>query len=105
MHLPLTLILSAALLTGCAATPQPGEPTGERRVQFQCANGEQFEMRFFTLQGVAVLVRNGRTIELQQQPAASGFRYGNGPNSVRGKGDELTLEIGRMVPIHCQARR
>ncbi len=61
-------------------------------------------MRFFPKQGVGVLVRNGRPMELQQQPAASGFVYGNGPTTVRGKGDELTMEIGRMVPIRCQAR-
>jgi membrane-bound inhibitor of C-type lysozyme len=61
-------------------------------------------MRFFPEQGVGVLVRGGQTIELQQQPAASGFIYSNGPNTVRGKGDELRLEIGRMAAITCRSR-
>ena len=51
-----------------------------------------------------MLVRGGRTLELQQQPSGSGFVYSNGPSTVRGKGDELTLEIGRMAPIACRAR-
>ncbi len=60
-------------------------------------------MRFFPAQGIGVLVRNGMPIELQQQPAASGFLYSNGPNTVRGKGSEMTVEIGRMVPFTCKA--
>ena len=42
-------------------------------------------------------------IDLAQQRSASGFIYSNGPNTIRGKGDALTIEIGRMVPIQCQA--
>lgn len=61
-------------------------------------------MRFFPLQGVGVLVRNGKPMEMQQQPAASGFIYSNPPTTVRGKGNELTIEVGGMVPIQCQAR-
>ncbi len=93
------------LMAGCAAPPPPqwGEPTGERRVRYVCDNREDIEMRFFPLQGVGVLVRHGKTVELQQLPAASGFLYSNGPITVRGKGDDLTVEIGRMVPIQCRA--
>ena len=106
------LALVAALCAGCAApSSQPnantneykGEPTNEIRTHFSCNDGDEVEMRFFNLQGVGVLVRQGETIELQQEPAASGFKYSNGPTTVRGKGDALTLEIGRMVPIECQA--
>lgn len=100
-----TAILSLSLAcVGCAVQAPAGEPTGERRVPFRCSNGEDVELRFFPLQGVAVLVRGGRPMELQQQPSGSGFVYSNGPNTVRGKGDDLTLEIGRMVPIQCRAR-
>lgn len=54
-------------------------------------------MRFFPLQGVGVPVRNGEPVELQEQRAASGFIYSNGPNTVRGKGSELFIEIGRLA--------
>ncbi len=101
-RIPLAAV-AALLVFGCAAPGIQGEPTGERRVRYLCENGETLEMRFFPLQGVGVLVRNGKPMELQQQPAASGFLYSNGPNTVRGKGDELMLEIGRMVPIRCHA--
>lgn len=98
------IALSAAACVGCTALPPAGEPTGERRVSYACADGQVVEMRFFPNQGVGVLVRNGKPMELQQQQAASGFIYSNGPNTVRGKGDELTIEIGRMVPIRCRAK-
>jgi membrane-bound inhibitor of C-type lysozyme len=88
---------------GAGEAASVGEPTGERRAQFSCDDGNTIEMRFFPLQGVGVLVRDGATMELQQQVSASGFVYSNGPTTVRGKGDELRLEIGRRVPIVCQA--
>ena len=102
MHLA---ALSVIFCVGCSLPAHDGEPTGERRVQYICENGEEVEMRFFRLQGVGVLVRNKIPMELQQQPAAAGFFYSNGPNSVRGKGSELLLEVGRMVPIKCHAER
>ena len=99
--------LVAALAVGLAACQTASESalsTPQKRVQFRCANGEDVEMRFFPEQGVAVLVRAGETLELQQQPSASGFIYGGGTVTVRGKGSELRIEIGRMVPIRCLAR-
>ncbi|ALO47530.1 ABC-type transport auxiliary lipoprotein family protein [Pseudohongiella spirulinae] len=100
--------LAAELIDWAINSGQPGavgESTAERRVSFSCDDNRDIELRFFPMQGVAVLVRNGNTIELQQEPSASGFRYSNGPNTVVGKGDELTLEIGRMAPIHCHAEK
>lgn len=93
----------ALLLAGCTVTAGSTESVALRVVQFKCSNGEQIEMRFFPARGVGVLVRGGNAIELQQMPSASGFVYSNGPNTVRGKGNELTVEIGRMVPIQCVA--
>jgi membrane-bound inhibitor of C-type lysozyme len=98
-----TVPILAALLSGCSTTPVPDAAGAERQVSFTCSNGEKLDMRFVPAQGVGVLIRNGQSIELQQQPAASGFLYSNGPNTVRGKGDELTVEIGRMVPLRCKA--
>lgn len=94
--------LCMLLFSGCSVTQPQGEPTGETRATYQCDDGNSVEMRFFPLQGVGVLVRNGQPMELQQVPAASGFRYSNGPHTVRGKGSELIIEIGRMAPIRCE---
>ncbi|KAF7598909.1 MAG: hypothetical protein CGU28_08550 [Candidatus Dactylopiibacterium carminicum] len=98
------LSLLAFALAACASVPEGMQKeTPMNRVHYRCASGEQIEVRYFPLQGVAVLVREGRTLELQQQVSASGFWYSNGPTSLRGKGQQLTLEIGRMVPIQCEA--
>jgi membrane-bound inhibitor of C-type lysozyme len=97
------------LLVACAPGAESGspdiavKPTKVLEVAFTCSQGESLSVRFFPDQGVAVLVRNGDTIELQQQPSASGFIYSNGPNTIRGKGDDLTVELGRRVPIQCRA--
>lgn len=99
---PPSLLISLALLAGCAAGPA-ADPSTMRRVQFSCTNGETVEMRFFAAQGAGVLVRGGTAVELQQMPSGSGFVYSNGPNTVRGKGADLTVEIGRMVPLQCSA--
>ncbi|MES2960008.1 MAG: MliC family protein [Pseudomonadota bacterium] len=98
-----SIALVLPLVASCATAPPQAGSAGERRVQYECTGGEKIEMRFFPAQGIGVLVRNGMPIELQQQPAASGFLYSNGPNTVRGKGSEMTVEIGRMVPFTCKA--
>lgn len=93
----------AILASGCASTTTPDSPA-ELEVAFSCTNGESLSVRFLPEREVAVLLRNGDEIELQRQVSASGFIYSNGPNTIYGKGDELTVEIGRMVPIRCTAR-
>lgn len=93
----------AVLAAGCATTADPGS-SAAREVAFSCTNGESLSVRFLPEREAAVLLRNGDEIELQQQVSGSGFIYSNGPNTIRGKGNELTVEIGRMVPIQCTAR-
>jgi len=95
-------LLSVGALSGCV-TPPAFMNTPVNKVHYRCANGEAIEVRYFPEQGVAVLVRGGQAMELQQQPAASGFWYSNGPHGIRGKGSELRVETGRMVPLTCQA--
>ena len=103
MKAPYLALAPLVLMLGCTTAAPEFGPVEQTRVQYACGNGENIEMRFFPVHGVGVLVRNGKTMELQQQPAASGFLYSNGPTTVRGKGNDLTLEIGRMVPIQCEA--
>ncbi|WP_219339188.1 MliC family protein [Tepidicella baoligensis] len=106
MRAALLLLTPLTLALGACSTPPP-PPQGMpdvpmSRAYYACSDGADIEMRFFPLQGVGVLIRHGRNHELQQQPAASGFLYTNGSIRVQGKGDELMLEIGRMVPITCR---
>lgn len=98
--------LLAGLASGCVtAVPagDPAAPQGEIKVDFACTNGESLSVRFIQDRELAVLTRQGDSIELQQQPSGSGFIYSNGPNTIRGKGNDLTVEIGRMMPIQCSA--
>ncbi len=116
-NFPMKAILFAitnAVLLGCATQPQPqAQPqaqsqsqapsTGTREVAFTCDNGEAMRVRFGETPPQAVLMRTGGELVLPQQPSGSKFVYGNGRNTIRGKGDELIVEIGRMVPIRCTA--
>lgn len=92
------ILLSIIVVFGAACSSE-----SERRVRFACDNGEEVEMHFMPQKGIGVLLRNGETKELKQQPAASGFQYSSGHFSVRGKGDELIVEVGKMVPLKCKA--
>jgi membrane-bound inhibitor of C-type lysozyme len=100
----IAMALLAGLASGCAST-LPKEPSSVIDVDFACTNGETISVRYQRDPDVAVLLRNGDAIELPQQRSGSGFIYSNGPNTIRGKGDALTVEIGRMVPLHCTAIR
>lgn len=96
-------LLSATLLAACTTTAPAGDDA-IREVAFDCTNGETLSVRFDQAREQATLIRHGDEIGLQQQVSGSGFIYSNGPNTIRGKGDALTVEIGRMVPIECTAR-
>ena len=78
--------------------------TKQSRTTFVCDNEESIEVRFFPDQGIAVLVRGGQNVELNQEPTASGFKYSNGQTTIQGKGDELTLNVGMMATAKCKAK-
>ena len=99
----LTLAVSlASLIAACnhagTASPQYIDAT------YSCERGAPLRVRFFTGQETAELERGGETFSLPQQRTASGFYYTNGKMGIRGKGEELLLEIGRMAPVRCTAQ-
>lgn len=108
--------LAAAMLAACVACACSSAPESTVRgpasasagvevneIAFTCEGGQSLRVRFYPTEDRAVMVRNGEEIELPQQVSASGFIYSNGPNTIYGKGDELTVEIGRMAPLQCRA--
>lgn len=105
------LALAAAVCAGCGglttSTTQGDqvERPGERRVELSCRDGQQTVMRFYEAQGVADLIRAGRTIRLKQQTSGSGFVYSDGRNTVRGRGRDVTLELDGTEPIRCRSQR
>lgn len=93
-------------LSACVGSSQRGGSQGFNDVVFDCERGgSSIEVRFFQDDTMAVLTRNGTQIDLSHKPAGSGFLYTNGQTSIRGKGDDLNLIIGRMAPIHCSKKR
>ena len=96
-------IVALVLLAGCSLLAPRHDDEEEIRAHFVCTNGETLEVRFSATRRLAVLIRNDQSIELPQQPSGSGFVYSNGPTTIRGKGNDLIVEIGRMVPLDCQA--
>lgn len=93
-----------ANLTLVACTLTNGKETNPAIV-YRCDRGEDISVVFpSSAEGSASLLLKGNTIELPKQSAMSGFLYSNGRYSLRGKGEELLLEIGRMAPIKCAKR-
>ena len=99
-------LLVAVLTTGCASVPAEKVAFGERsnNMQFACGNGDKVELQFFPEEGMSVLVRNGWTVGLPEQATDTGYAYSNGPTTVRGQGNEMTIQIGYLTPIWCRGR-
>ena len=93
--------LAGLLLAGCV---QQAGPLPVTSVDYACDRGGPLSVSFDRDRGLALLSRGGEVIELQAQPVASGFKYSNVKTTVRGKGDELIVEIGKMSPITCVSR-
>lgn len=86
-----------------ASAPVPTAPASdERSFAFACDDGQRIQVRFSQARRMATLLRGGESIELPQQASGSGFIYSNGRTTLRGKGEELILEVGRMAPIRCR---
>ncbi|MBU2977105.1 MliC family protein [Alteromonas sp. C1M14] len=103
---PLLMLVFVAALNGCAnqkATEEVGS-AAIKQVEFDCERGQSLSVAYYIDRDIAIVKRANEEITLTQQPAASGFYYTNGPTTLRGKGDKITLTIGRMAAIDCLAR-
>jgi membrane-bound inhibitor of C-type lysozyme len=75
-----------------------------RRVHFTCDNGEELQVVFFRTLQIADLVRNQKGTELSKQPSGSGFHYSNGTHTIRGKGEDLAIEVTQQPTLNCKAK-
>jgi membrane-bound inhibitor of C-type lysozyme len=96
----LTIAVSAAglLAAGCETTPPP---PASRSVHFACDNGSSLNVLFENGQAT-VTPAGGEPLVLPQSIAADGFLYITPQHSLRGKGNEVTWTVGRMVPTNCK---
>jgi len=106
--MPIVRALCAAGVAAMLVCGSPGlarggsEPKGE--FSFVCANGDRFTVQFVPDTGQALLVRRGETIEMQRQPAPSGFLFVTGNTSIAGTAEQLTLNVPGFPPLACQSR-
>lgn len=96
-----TFFLSACSTSDPLVSAQQESYYSVEKKFYECVNANPIEVRFFPNHGVAVLVLNSQTHELQQQQTENGFWYSNQLYSIRGSGNDLRLEIGRRMPITC----
>lgn len=85
------------LVSGCSTTPQ----ATARTVRFICEKGPPLTV-IFEEDEATVTPEGGVPVTLPQAPTGSGFLYMTPQNSLRGKGNEVTWTVGRMVPIQCK---
>lgn len=96
----LVLVLGLVSLgLGACATAAPG---GDRRVTYACDRGPGLTV-VYTEGAARIEGADGQAIVLPQRPSGSGFWYETPTHSLRGKGDEVTYTVGRMVPMTCKA--
>ena len=98
------LVLVLACLSGCIGLGAQAKAIDYNEVIFTCGREESVLVRFYPSNGSAILVRDEQTFDLKQEPAGSGFLYTNRRVSIRGKGEDMSIEVGHMAPIKCHAQ-
>ncbi|MFT2090042.1 MliC family protein [Paraglaciecola sp. 2405UD69-4] len=93
----LGFLFSILALLGCAQS-------SNNMLVFECERLGIVEVQFNETQGIANVAIHKDTLVLPRQPIASGFYYSNGKTSIRGKGQTLSIEIGRMRPVQCRSK-
>lgn len=99
----LAVLLSTVMLAGCSTVMEASSESAATRVAYTCDRGAPIAVVFYPSEGRAELLRNDNVITLESVPVGSGFKYSNVQTTIRGKGDEMILEVGRMAPITCKA--
>lgn len=100
-----TVAIAGVLAAACGPTPPASDDTAAaREVVFSCDNGESLTVRFLQEQEIATLIRGEDSVDLPRQPSASGFMYSDGSTTIRGKGDELRVDVEGMEPLRCESQ-
>jgi membrane-bound inhibitor of C-type lysozyme len=91
--------VKARIAAARAAGVMPADPN---RARYACADGAAFAVSFDVAAARAVVEFLGREpIVLPRVEAGSGFRYGDGRQSLSGLGEEALWETGAVAPVPC----
>lgn len=97
--------VASAVATPASLGTAPATPTPVV-VRYLCAEGKTFEARVFQAPlERAILVIEGRTIEMRQERAASGVRYTDGTLTYVSKGPDAYIQQGEVITYRdCRAQ-
>jgi hypothetical protein len=84
-----------------ACTPESIHEVRDYNATFVCDGNQRLQVRFAPFK--AVLESQGVSVDMIQQPAADGFLYTGGGQSLRARGDEATWTDGKNAAHHCRA--
>jgi hypothetical protein len=96
----LLVIGLCAMSAGCAAqkAPEKIQETRNYNAAFLCDGGTRIQAHFTPYR--AVLESQGMSVDMTQQPAADGFLYAGGGQSLRGRGPEAMWTDGAGAVHH-----
>jgi hypothetical protein len=98
-----SLLISLLCAMSAACVPENRAPILETRnynATFSCDGGQQIKAHFAPYK--AVLEAAGTSVDMTQQPAADGFLYAGGGQSLRGRGYEATWTDDKGAVHHCR---
>jgi hypothetical protein len=95
--------LLGAMSAGCAPQTHAPEKILETRnynASFVCEGGQPMQVHFSPYN--ALLESPDGSVAMTQQPAADGFSYAGGGQSLRGRGYEAMWTDGKGAVHHCR---
>lgn len=112
----LLVIIASIFLLSCAETRShiitnktdiKTQKTSTTNVKYTCNRSTTLSVNFTSTSNESdkkIAIINGfgkQAIILPNKAVASGFFYTNGKYALRGKGEQATWIVGRMVPFQC----
>lgn len=97
-------MLFAALLAAASPALAQGAAVPKGEISYVCANGDMFKVRFAPADDTATFMRRGEIMDMQRQPAQTGFRFASGNTSIVGTADQIILAVPGFPPLSCQSK-
>lgn len=116
MNKQLLLIVASSFLLSCAdsnsnitthKTNNNAHKLSPINVKYTCTRDLKLSINFTSKNNDSdnkMAIINGfgqQAIILPNKAVASGFLYSNGKHALRGKGEQVTWTVGRMMPFQC----